>query len=655
MAGFFASLYFLTKAVKKRKKGAGYILAGCIFIFAVVINDILDSNQIIYSAYLFPYGLLVFIFSQSVILARIFSDSFKRVEDLSIKLGDSYRQIDEYNRNLEIKITERTYELAEANEKLRELDKAKTDFFANASHELRTPLTLILAPVEHALAGKTLNRETLEMIRRNAHDLLSLITGLLEMSRITAGKFKLDIAQINLSEMVKQFCSSMDTAARLKGIKLVCKAEEPVKIYADPDRLGNIISNFFSNSFKFTEPGGIIEVSVKPENDFAILEFKDTGCGIPEDKIDTIFERFAQADTGSTRRYKGTGIGLSIVKELVELHGGEIHAETRCEDDDENHGTIFTVIFPTGKEHFSGRDDIDFISTSEKLPVIFPHVRGLEASLPQKNEEQEIPETAPAILVAEDNQDLLTLLVNMLSDKYIVYEASNGIEAVKILESNDEIDLVLSDIMMPGMDGHELIKWIRENETLDGLPVIFLTARADDLMILEGLDLGATDYVTKPFNTDELLLRIKNQMELRLLRSKAESNYRQLMDKLASVKSRSIGEVSAAKIENICAFIKENYTSDLVREDLAEAAGLNPDTFSRIFNQHTGKSLNDYVYELRIEEAKRKLFQNNFTVTRVAIETGFENIRTFNRTFKKITGLTPKEFRAKMSPNSLNS
>jgi signal transduction histidine kinase len=155
----------------------------------VVTNDILDSNKIINSAYLFPYGLLVFIFSQSVILARIFSDSFKRVENLSLKLGDSYRQIDEYNKNLEIKIAERTYELAEANEKLSELDRTKTDFFANVSHELRTPLTLILAPVENALAGKSLNPETLVMIRRNALDLLSLIKSLLEISRITAGKY----------------------------------------------------------------------------------------------------------------------------------------------------------------------------------------------------------------------------------------------------------------------------------------------------------------------------------------------------------------------------------------------------------------------------------------------------------------------------------
>lgn len=553
----------------------------------------------------------------------------------------------EATETLELKVTERTTELADANEKLRELDKAKTDFFANISHELRTPLTLILAPVEEALSGRELNKNILEMVRRNALDLLSLINGLLEMSRITAGKHKLNIAETDLSELVKQFCGGMESAAKLKEIELRCRAEKPVTIYADRDRLSNIISNFFSNSFKFTEPGGKIEVAVKSENNHAIIEFRDTGCGITGDKLGTIFERFTQADTGSTRKYEGTGIGLSIVKELVELHGGEVSVESRCaEEDAENHGTLFTVKFPFGKEHFEERDDVEFISTGEKIPVIIPHVRGVE--LPRGTEERlldALSETAPAILVVEDNSDLRSLLVNMLSVSYIVHEASNGIEAVKILESTDEIDLVLSDIMMPGMDGHELLKWIRGNERLEGLPVLLLTARADLFMRIEGLDLGATDYVTKPFNSDELLLRIKNQMELKLLRNKTERNYRKLLEKLETVKTRPLGEESAAKIKAVCEFIKENFSCDLTREDLAAASGMNPDTFSRAFNQHTGKTLNDYICDLRIEEAKRRLRETGETVTRIAIDTGFDNIRTFNRVFKRLAGVAPGEFR----------
>ena len=551
-------------------------------------------------------------------------------------------------RNLfEYKVIERTAELAEANEKLRELDKAKTDFFANISHELRTPLTLILAPIEEALSGRELNKNTLEMVHRNALELLSLINGLLEISRITAGKHKLMIAETDLSEIVKQFCGSMESAARLKGIELLCNTEKAVTIFADTDRLGNIISNFFSNSFKFTEPGGAIEVTIKSDNTGAILEFKDTGCGIAEDKLSVIFERFTQGDTGSTRKYKGTGIGLSIVKEIVELHCGEVSVQSRCrEADAENHGTVFTVKFPFGKEHFKNRDDVEFISRGKNIPVIIPHVKGLD--LPQETEGipvENFSETAPAILLVEDNPDLRSLLVNMLSPMYIIHEASNGIEAVNILESTDEIDLVLSGIMMPGMDGHEFLKWIRENEKLEGLPVILLTARADHFMRIEELNLGATDYVTKPFNSDELMLRIKNQMELKLLRNKTERNYRKLLEKLDELKTRPLGEKLSAKIETVCEFINENYICNLTREDLAVAAELNPDTFSRVFNQHTGKTLNDYIYDLRIEEARRRLKETGETVTRIAIDTGFDNIRTFNRVFKRLAGVSPGEFR----------
>ncbi len=268
--------------------------------------------------------------------------------------------------------------------------------------------------------------------------------------------------------------------------------------------------------------------------------------------------------------------------------------------------------------------------------------------LPRATEERlldTLSETAPAILVVEDNSDLRSLLVNMLSAGYIVHEASNGIEAVKILESTDEIDLVLSDIMMPGMDGHELLQWIRSNRRLEGLPVLLLTARADLFMRIEGLDLGATDYVTKPFNSDELLLRIKNQMELKLLRNKVVRNYNSLMEKLKGVKPKNLSNESASKMETVCEFIKEHYMDELTRELLADAAGVNVDTFSRLFNQHTGKSLNEYICELRIAEAMNRLTETENTITRISIDVGFDNIRTFNRVFKKIRGITPGEFR----------
>lgn len=201
--------------------------------------------------------------------------------------------------------------------------------------------------------------------------------------------------------------------------------------------------------------------------------------------------------------------------------------------------------------------------------------------------------------------------------------------------------------MMPGMNGHELICRIRTDKRFETLPFIFLTARADSFMKIEGLALGATDYVTKPFNSRELLLRISNQMEMKRLKNSVLKNYNKLIEKLKTVNLKPISKDNTIKIETICSFIKENFDQELLREDLAYAAGINPDTFSRLFNQYTGSTLNDYIQNLRIAEAMHQLSTTENTVTRISINTGFDNIRTFNRAFKKITGITPGEYRDK--------
>ena len=549
---------------------------------------------------------------------------------------------------LELKVSERTTELAAANEKLRELDRVKTDFFSNISHELRTPLTLILAPVEDALSGGNMDRESLEMIKRNGRNLLSLINDLLDVSRITAGKMRLNISETDLSELVKEFCGQMESPAKLRGIKLEYACAGPVRVFIDRERIQHVISNFFSNSFKFTPPGGSIKVIVKNEDGLPVMQFSDTGCGIPADKVAAIFDRFSQADTSTTRHYEGTGIGLSIVKELVELHGAEVSVASRySEEDPDDHGTVFTVKFRPGNDHLTGRTDVIFVPESEKYKGMIPHVRGIDQAQNTSGRiKSEVTDNdKPSILVVEDSADLRTMLVNMLNGSYIVYEAADGHEALKLLDDTGEFDLVLSDIMMPGIDGYELLRRIRNNERFRDLPFIFLTARADDFMKLEGLDLGATDYITKPFNSGELMLRIRNQVELGRLRNAAVRNYNSLMEKLKSVHKKKLTSDHASLLDTTCAFIRENYMQELSREDLAVSAGMNPDTFGRLFYQHTGKTLNEYINELRISEAMCRLKETDNTVIRISIDVGFDNIRTFNRVFKKYTSLSPVEYR----------
>lgn len=665
VAGFIYILYALIAAVKAKREGAIYILAGCLILTFVVINDILDSNAVIHTGYFFPEGLIIFIFSQSFILARIFSLSMNRVEELSYQLQVSYNRIDEYNRNLETMIDERTAELADANARLVELDRTKTDFFANVSHELRTPLTLILAPVENALSGrKPVTRDSLEMIHRNGRNLLYLINDLLDISRITAGRMTLELMECDLVETIRNCCADMEQAAGMHGISLNCRMPSvPVNVYIDENRIVRVINNLFSNSFKFTTSGGAIDVEVCSSNNSARIIFSDTGCGIPEDRIDQVFERFATVGTGAGGRCDGTGLGLSIVKDIINLHGGTVAVESRHEKQySGNHGTVFTLEIPQGMKHLEGRNDIIFTGRSAAIRQNFSGITGDTGVVVQPHNAEMNPgsnDDLPLLLIVEDNDDLRKLLVEMLSGYYSVYAASDGAEAIKILQDVNEIDLVVSDIMMPGMDGHELLKWMRAREEYNTIPVVFLTARADHFMKIISFEHGALDYVTKPFNADELLLRIKNQMEQKKIRNALRRNYEKLLEKLGRMagsvsrnESYSHDEMKDSAIphedqrmELVCSFIRDHYSEDLTRESLAAAVDLNPDTFSRYFNQYTGRTLADYINEFRVAEAKRRLAESDSPVTRISMDIGFDSIRTFNRVFKKHTGMNPGEFR----------
>jgi signal transduction histidine kinase/DNA-binding response OmpR family regulator len=560
-----------------------------------------------------------------------------------------------WNYQLQSKIGRATKELTVLKEEAEAASTAKSRFLDNISHELRTPLTLILAPVEDALKGKQLEKSTLEMIRRNSFSLLTLINDLLDISRISSGKMNLEVSETDLCAAVRLYCAEMESASEHRGLELACSLpDEPVMAFIDTKKFSRIISNFFSNSFKFTKRGGRITLSVENTPDNVILKFRDTGNGIPASKINSMFNLFTQCGTEASDNYEGTGIGLAIVKEIAELHGGSVSAESRHIDDHpDDHGTELTVSLPSGIEHLKGRDDVIFIDNS-RAEFLLPFARVISAAHEKfiqadRSDKTEIAtDDLPSVLVVEDNDDMLRFIEQLLSGEYQVYTASNGEEALEILKHEETIDLIISDVMMPVMDGHEFVKRIMPDERFDGVPVIFLTARGDDFSKHEALKLGAVDYVTKPFNSNELRLRIKNQMEMRIMRNnlkrKNEELYSKLKNHIDSKKTAISGDIKR-KLESICEFIIEHCTENLSREDLASASDMNPDTFSRMFNQHTGKTLPDYINELRINEVKRRLNETDHSITRICFDTGFDSIRTFNRAFKKFTGKTPGGFR----------
>lgn len=406
-----------------------------------------------------------------------------------------------------------------------ELENQKSRFFSNISHEIRTPLTLILSPVESALQGdlgRDMDSPFLEGIHRNALRLLKLINSLLDFSTLEAGQMTLKIREIDTVTMIGNYVSTVQSAAESRDLTLAFRSEiEDCLIYADLEKLDKIIMNLLSNAMKFTDEGGSVVITLEENDKSCRFSVADNGVGIPPDKISSIFNRFSQADSSSTRKFEGTGIGLALAKELTELHGGFILVESRHIDEyPENHGTTFTVVLPKGKDHLEGRDDVEFVKNVEldeqkKTEKRFIGMREMhDLTEPSGNKyEAETDETfSYDLLVVEDNPDMRDFISMLLQEHYRIHTAENGLLG---LERAREImpDLIITDVMMPEMNGYDMTKALKADEKLMRIPVLMITAKADMSYKLEGLEYGADDYLTKPFNSKELLARIKGLLK----------------------------------------------------------------------------------------------------------------------------------------------
>jgi signal transduction histidine kinase/serine phosphatase RsbU (regulator of sigma subunit) len=459
---------------------------------------------------------------------------------LADKINVMRRELAWLNIDLEKRVDDRTRKLQESYEKLKELDKLKSNFFANISHEIRTPLTLILAPVESILqgdAGFKADDGFFKNIQRNALRLLGLVNNLLDFSKIEAGRMTLRIQKVDIVSTIRHYLGLVQSAADSKDITLSFKAsKEPLWLYLDLEKTDKIALNLVSNALKFTERGGLIFIlidEVLPEGtetseNNVVITISDTGVGIPPDKIDTIFERFSQADMSSTRKFEGTGIGLSLAKELVEMHGGTITAESRyIEQYPENHGSTFRVTIPCGRAHFAAKAQVNFIDGS-KLENIVTDKRN--SNLPRSadfleyrdNVDNDMSQTQglygqeelARLLVVEDNPDMRDFLVSLLSPHYLVLTAVNGIEGLEKAR-NLKPDIIISDVMMPEMNGYDMTRHVKDDPSIRTTPVLLLTAKADISQKIEGLEYGADDYLTKPFNSRELFARVRALLKSR--------------------------------------------------------------------------------------------------------------------------------------------
>lgn len=455
---------------------------------------------------------------------------------LSLGLADKIKMLkdnlQELNIDLEQKVTERTRKLVTANKKLKEMDKLKSNFFANISHEIRTPLTLILSPIESLIQGdfgKNINKQFFINIQKNAVRLLKLINNLLDFSKIEAGKMVLKISRIDVVKFLNNYISTVQSTAESRNISI--RFSNRVKeffIHADIEKLDRIIMNLLSNALKFTEKGGAITITLSEENGFCSILVKDTGIGIPMDKQEIIFDRFAQADSSSTRKYEGTGLGLSLVKELVEMHSGSVEVKSRhISESADRHGTTFKVLLPIEKEMFNGRTDIEFI---EKQKTDDSSRGGEAFRFNGMREMLDISEGTTAekstaskgkddkkkhmVLVVDDNIDMCKFLRSILEKHYEVETAENGIEGFKMAKSLMP-NIIISDVMMPELNGYEMTEMIKKDTALRGIPIILLTAKANITDKIDGFEYGADDYLIKPFNSKELLARIKSLIKAR--------------------------------------------------------------------------------------------------------------------------------------------
>jgi len=423
-------------------------------------------------------------------------------------------------------------------EALAEIDRAKTIFFSNISHEFRTPLTLLLGPIEDVLndpRSVTVDKYRMGIAHRNALRMQKLVNTLLEFSRIESGRLEGKFSPVDICAFTKDLASSFRSAIEKAGMQLVINCNEAVDdVYVDVDMWEMIVLNLISNAFKYSKQGHI-EVGVRQLGNEVLVTVADTGAGIPEDQLEKIFQRFHRIGDVQGRSMEGTGIGLAMVKELVKLHKGTITVESRLGE-----GSTFTVRLPAGKEHLpadrisnipigvAGPKNADAFVT-EALKWI-PDGKGMTSENSQGyefSEQVRVPATRHqhTVLLADDNADMRDYVGRLLSSYYNVVTAMDGEEAFQAMEHYTP-DLLLSDVMMPRLDGFGLLKKIREHPALRNIPVILLSARAGEEAKVEGLDAGADDYLTKPFSARELLARVDASIKIAKNRITAEENLR---------------------------------------------------------------------------------------------------------------------------------
>ncbi|MFK7848376.1 MAG: two-component regulator propeller domain-containing protein [Rhodothermales bacterium] len=518
------------------------------------------------------------------------------------------------------------------------LEEVKSQFFVNLSHEFRTPLTLILGPLRDALGGVYGNLEgqlqhQLQIMQRNGDRLLRLINQLLDFEKLQAGGLYLQARSGDLVSFTRALILSFVSRAEREKKTLTFDATQvELTAYFDHAKLEKVIFNLLANAFDFSESGASIQVRVDVHEATARIQVEDTGYGIAASQLERIFDRFYQVDTSSTRQHEGNGIGLSLAKDLVTLHHGHIKADSQ-----EGEGSIFTVLLPLGRAHLRDNEvmEEEQVEDNEKISEHINASSIEKLSVPVSASEAGKPAT---ILIVEDNDDLRDYLKTHLAD-YRIVEAENGEQGLQSA-LNILPDLVISDVMMPIMDGIALCKALRNNEKTQDIPVILLTAKATERHKIEGLSIGVDDYIYKPFSAKELLVRTENLIDLR---HRLRSKYRaEIVLKPAEV---SVSSTDAAFIEQVRSIVEENMGDSWFGvERLADGVSLSRRQLQRRMNELVKTPAASFIRDMRLARAAQLLEKKAGNVSEIAYAVGYSDPQYFSTLFKKRYGSSPSAY-----------
>lgn len=507
--------------------------------------------------------------------------------------------------------------------RMHELDNMKIRFFTNISHEFRTPLSLIITPLEKIIKSTAENgmKGQLELIQRNARRLLNLVNQLLDFRKMEVQEIRLHLNEGDIIAYVRELVYSFSDLSEKKHIRLSFYSQvRELKMQYDADKIEKIMFNLLSNAFKFTPEDGQISVDIAVAEGGLEIQVKDTGIGIPLEKQEYIFERFFQHDMPSSMVNPGSGIGLSITREFVKLHGGSISVDSAPEM-----GSCFTILLPIKGEAVPG-------VLQEEIRAVRAKARPAASSKSKK----------PVLLLIEDNEDFRFYLKDNLGQYFHILEAENGMAGWNIL-SQTVPDVIVSDVAMPEMDGLEFCRKVRGNQRTAHVPVILLTARAAEYEQLEALELGASDYITKPFNFEVLLSRIRNTIA-------SQATLRKSYEKHIEIHPEEIAISSADEqfMQQAMQIVEKNISNaDFSVEELSRALFMSRVSVYKKILALTGKTPIEFIRTMRLKRAAQLLEKSRMTVAEVAYETGFNNPKYFTKYFKMEFNMLPSAYAAK--------